>query len=99
MVAEWKATIQASARRVLDGDSAPKEPDADGPNVVVGQGNDWEAALNDVDWDDDDLLVIGSSESGPVARVFLGSRAAKIIRHTPVPVLVVPRGTAESYQQ
>jgi nucleotide-binding universal stress UspA family protein len=43
--------------------------------------------------------VIGSSESGPVARVFLGSRAAKIIRHTPVPVVIVPRDAAESYQQ
>jgi nucleotide-binding universal stress UspA family protein len=99
VVAEWKATIQASARRVLDYDSAPTQPDADGPDVAVGQGNDWETALHDVDWDDGDLLVIGSSESGPVARVFLGSRAAKIIRHTPVPVLVVPRGTAEDLSQ
>jgi nucleotide-binding universal stress UspA family protein len=99
VVGEWKTSIQAAARRVLDGDSAPKQSDADGPNVVIGQGNDWEAALNDVDWDDGDLLVIGSSESGPVARVFLGSRAAKIIRHTPVPVVIVPRGTAESYQE
>jgi nucleotide-binding universal stress UspA family protein len=31
--------------------------------------------------------------------VFLGSRAAKIIRHTPVPVVIVPRDSAESYQQ
>ena len=90
------ANIQAAARQVLDGDSASKQPGDDGPNVVIGQGNDWEAALNDVDWQDGDLLVIGSSESGPVARVFLGSRAAKIVRHAPMPVLVVPRGTASS---
>jgi nucleotide-binding universal stress UspA family protein len=99
VVAEWRANIQTTARRVLDRDSARKQPDADGPDVVVGQGNDWEAALNDVDWQDGDLLVIGSSESGPVARVFLGSRAAKIIRHAPVPVLVVPRGTAQQLSQ
>jgi len=90
VVEEWKANIQAAARRVLDGDE---------PNVVIGQGSDWEMALNDIDWDDGELLVIGSSESGPVARVFLGSRAAKIIRHTPVPVVIVPRDAAESYQQ
>ena len=30
---------------------------------------------------------------GPVAQVFLGSRATKILRHSPVPV-VVPRGQA-----
>jgi nucleotide-binding universal stress UspA family protein len=99
VVAEWKANIQAAARRVLDGDSASNQPDVEGSNVVVGQGNDWDDALNDVDWQDGDLLVIGSSESGPVARVFLGSRAAKIIRHTPVPVVMVPRDTAESYQK
>jgi nucleotide-binding universal stress UspA family protein len=27
--------------------------------------------------------------------VFLGSRATKILRHSPVPVVVVPRGRAE----
>ena len=41
-----------------------------------------------------DVLVVGSSSIGPVARVFLGSRAAKIVRHSPVPVVVVPRGAA-----
>jgi Universal stress protein family len=65
---------------------------------VIGQGHDWGAALNDIEWHDGDPLLIGTSESGPVARVFLGSRAAKIIRHTPVPVLVVPRGAAESHR-
>jgi nucleotide-binding universal stress UspA family protein len=41
------------------------------------------------------VLVIGSSELGPAARVFLGSRATKIMRHSPVPVVVVPRQKAE----
>jgi len=41
------------------------------------------------------VLVVGSSSIGPIARVFLGSRATKIIRHSPVPVVVVPRGRAE----
>ena len=45
------------------------------------------------------MLMIGSSESGPIARVFLGSRAAKIVRHSPVPVLVVPRGAAKELSQ
>ena len=41
------------------------------------------------------MLVVGSSTIGPVARVFLGSRGAKIVRDSPVPVVVVPRGAAE----
>ena len=29
------------------------------------------------------------------ARVFLGSRASKIVRHSPVPVVIAPRGRKE----
>ena len=96
VVAEWRANIQSAAHRVLQGAPEPNQPNAGGPEVAIGQGNDWEEALNDVEWQDGDVLVIGSSESGPVARVFVGSRAAKIIRHSPVPVLIVPRSAAEA---
>ncbi|MDA0162478.1 universal stress protein [Solirubrobacter ginsenosidimutans] len=63
----------------------------DGYDLVIGRGESWEEALEDVDWADGDVLVVGSSSLGPVARVFLGSRSAKIVRHSPVPVVVVPR--------
>jgi nucleotide-binding universal stress UspA family protein len=59
--------------------------------VVVGHGASWEQAIGDVEWRDGDVLVVGSSSAAPPARVFLGSRASRIIRHSPVPVLVVPR--------
>ena len=61
---------------------------------MVGHGESWEEALEDVEWDDGDVLVVGSSSIGPIARVFLGSRASKIVRHSPVPVVLVPRGRA-----
>ena len=63
--------------------------------AVVGSGETWEEALEDIEWDDGDVLVVGSSSAGRIARVFLGSRATKIVRHSPVPVIVVPRGAAE----
>jgi nucleotide-binding universal stress UspA family protein len=59
--------------------------------AVVGHGSSWEEAIDDVEWRDGDVLVVGSSSAAPPARVFLGSRASRIIRHSPVPVLVVPR--------
>jgi nucleotide-binding universal stress UspA family protein len=59
--------------------------------AVVGHGASWEEAIDDVEWRDGDVLVVGSSTAAPPARVFLGSRASRIIRHSPVPVLVVPR--------
>ena len=62
--------------------------------TAIGYGEDWGEALEDIEWQDGDVLVVGSSSIGPLARVFLGSRATKIVRHSPVPVVVVPRGRA-----
>ena len=59
--------------------------------AVVGHGASWEEAIEDVEWRNGDVLVVGSSSAAPAARVFLGSRASRIIRHAPVPVFVVPR--------
>ncbi|WP_072802783.1 universal stress protein [Rhodococcoides yunnanense] len=63
-------------------------------STALGVGNGWEQAVKAVELADDDLLVVGSSRLGPIARVFLGSSASKIIRHTQVPLLVVPRGSS-----
>ncbi len=62
--------------------------------TVVARGRGWPGALNAIPWTDEDVLVLGSSRLGQLARVFLGSTASKIMRHTPVPVLVIPSGTA-----
>jgi nucleotide-binding universal stress UspA family protein len=40
------------------------------------------------------VLVVGSSTS-PFSRFLLGSHASKIVRSSPVPVLVVPRSHHE----
>ncbi len=56
--------------------------------VVTGHG--WDQALDAAEWEDGELLALGTSPQGPIARVFLGSKGTKIIRHSPVPVLVLP---------
>jgi nucleotide-binding universal stress UspA family protein len=93
MVTDWVQEIDAAARATLDavGDlpAVPRELEA-----VVGYGESWEEALEDIEWQEGDVLVVGSSSAGPLARVFLGSRATKIVRHSPVPTVVVPRGVA-----
>lgn len=58
--------------------------------VVLGEGGTWDAAIRDVEWTSGDLLVVGTSSS-PFSRLFLGSHAAKIVRNSPVPVLLLPR--------
>ena len=61
--------------------------------TFIARGHGWKGALAGVEWDDHDLLVLGSSRLGTLARVFLGSTATKILRHTPVPILVIPAGS------
>jgi len=89
----WLAEIRSAAgqalTRVKDLRAAPRDLDA-----VVGIGSSWAEALEDVEWDEGEMLVVGSSSVGPIAGVFLGTRSAKIVRYSPVPVLVVPRRSA-----
>ncbi|GAA2477373.1 universal stress protein [Terrabacter carboxydivorans] len=59
-------------------------------SLVVGDGVSWAHAIWDVEWADGDLLVVGPSSSAPAARIFLGSRASKIVRSAPVPVYLEP---------
>ena len=93
LVREWMQEIEAAQRaaleRVRDLPSVPPDCEA-----AVGRGETWQDALEDVDWEDGDVLAVGSSSIGPLARVFLGSRSAKIVQHSPVPAVVVPRGVA-----
>jgi nucleotide-binding universal stress UspA family protein len=65
-------------------------PSADTIDITVGRGSSWADALTDVAWTDDEILVVGTSSS-PIGRLFLGSHAAKIVRNSPVPVMLVPR--------
>ncbi len=59
---------------------------------VVAHGRSWGAALDRLPWERTEVLVVGSSRSGPASRLFLGSNATKIVRASPVPVIAVPEG-------
>ncbi|MCV2445779.1 universal stress protein [Paracoccus sp. DMF] len=69
-------------------------PDEALPECVLGDGRNWRQAVGALDWRPDELLVIGSSGLGGLMRVFVGSNSGKILRHAPVPRLIVPRLTA-----
>ncbi|WP_231444263.1 universal stress protein [Brevibacterium zhoupengii] len=81
---EYAAHLKAIQARAVD------KVDEDIPvEEAVGIGKDWKAALGAIDWMSGEVLVIGSSSEGRRSKVFLGSNAARIIRHTPAPVVVV----------
>ncbi|MGI5128345.1 universal stress protein [Pseudonocardia sp. CA-107938] len=91
VVTEWTAEIGRAQQAALDAVAALPSP----PRTVsatVGRGHDWAAALESIGWDATDVLAVGSSSEGPLKRVFVGSRSSRIVRHSPVPVVVVPRG-------
>lgn len=59
-------------------------------SVLLEHGDPADAlALHGVELD---LLVVGSRGYGPLRRAFLGGVSAKVMRTSPCPVLVVPRG-------
>jgi nucleotide-binding universal stress UspA family protein len=62
----------------------------DDVSLQVVAGNGWDQALDAAEWHDGELLALGTSPQGAITRVFLGSKGAKIVRHSPVPVLVLP---------
>lgn len=90
---QWTEDIERQAGDLLARVSHLEEaPRVAGTEIGVGDG--WDSAMAQVEWRADEVLVVGSSTLGPIARVFLGSHAAKVVRHSPVPVVVVPRGAA-----
>ncbi len=58
--------------------------------TVVGSGRTWASAIDQLRWERDDVLVIGSSAASFMSRLFLGSNATKLVRYSPVPVIIVP---------
>lgn len=94
VLGDWLAEVRSATAEVLERVRLLPDVPRD-LHGVVGIGASWPEAIDDVEWEDGDVLVVGSSAVGPIARVFLGSRATKIVRHSPVPVVVVPRAAVD----
>ena len=89
VVAQWaRRTVDAATARLDEARTTVTAPDVE---VVLGAGTEWREAVDDIAWEPGDLLVLGSGAAGPLAQVFLGTAASKILRHAPVPVMIVPR--------
>ena len=84
-VSQATAAQADAVRSLREYGTAPSEVDS-----VVASGRSWRAAIEHLDWDRDEVLVVGSSSAGVIERIFLSSNASKIVRHSPVPVVVVP---------
>jgi hypothetical protein len=52
-------------------------------------------AVESIAWEPRSILLVGSSRLAPGRRTFLGTTAARILRHLPIPMVVVPRSEGE----
>ena len=84
---QWRSEAAEAQQKALT--QIPDDVEVE--NGVAG-GRDWEDALDSLGWEEGEVLVVGSSRLGRVSRLFLGSNSTKIVRSSPVPVLVIPRG-------
>lgn len=89
VVAAWREQAQTFLDRALR--RLAGSPDCAQPEETrIVDGIDWSGAVTDTGWTHGDVLVLGSSRTAVLARVFLGSTATHIVRHSPVPVLLLP---------
>lgn len=86
----WREMVGDHQRRLADR-VRELAPGTEVSTVQVSTGERWSLALEAYGWRAGDLLAIGSSRHGPVARVFIGSTATRIVSHSPVPVVLLPR--------
>lgn len=57
----------------------------------VVRGDSVEDAIDQLDWESGEFLMLGSSRLAQGRRIFMGGTANKILRALPVPMVVVPR--------
>jgi nucleotide-binding universal stress UspA family protein len=66
--------------------------DAGTATTVIATGRTVTDALTELDWADDEIVLVASSRLATHGHLFLGKTATKMMRTTPVPVIVVPAG-------
>ncbi|WGD38350.1 universal stress protein [Lysinibacter sp. HNR] len=57
----------------------------------IAQGETIEEAVTKIEWNNEEVVIVGSSRLAERNKLFLGSTANKMMRSLPVPMVVVPR--------
>lgn len=71
--------------------AANRLPEGHHVSVEVAHGRTIEEAIDDLEWDDGEIMIVGSSRLAEKNKLFIGSTANKVLRALPVPMVVVPR--------
>ncbi|WP_169253125.1 universal stress protein [Brevibacterium sp. 'Marine'] len=98
VVDEWAAEIDERTQ-TLAGEISRLDRRPTAVESVFGSGRNWSEAVGRVPWELDEVLMVGSRTLGALTRLSLGSRAAKILKNSPVPVVLVPHRAGEDYAE
>lgn len=71
-------------------------PEGHETSITVAHGRTIEQAIEDIEWDPGELVIVGSSRLAQHRQIFLGATANKMLRALPVPMVVVPRDWART---
>ncbi|AOT02218.1 universal stress protein [Arthrobacter sp. U41] len=71
--------------------AAHRLPEGHDVSVEVAHGRTIEEAIDDLDWDEGEIMIVGSSRLAEKNKLFIGSTAHKVLLALPVPMVVVPR--------
>lgn len=66
-------------------------PEGHRASVEVAHGRTIEETIDDLEWDEGEILIVGSSRLAEKNKLFIGSTAYKVLLALPVPMVVVPR--------
>jgi len=87
---ETQTSLEMSARQQLDDLAASRAPSAPEPHTAVLTSTSAAKAIIGYAADEHiDLIVMGTHGRAPVARMFLGAVADRVVRTAPCPVLTV----------
>lgn len=59
-------------------------------SVHVATGKNIRRTVADMDWAPGSVLFVGSSRLAQHRQIFLGTTAARVLRHLPVPMIILP---------
>jgi len=86
---EWTNLAEQHAATLVD-KATEALPDSS-VTSVVGHGESLEDAVQGLEFEDSEVVMVGSSRLAQPKRLFLGHSASKIMRALPVPMIVWPR--------
>ena len=85
-----KATLREDREKIYDGKYLSQIKDKTKVKIITKSGREDKEILKFARKENIDIIVIGTHGRAGIEYLFIGSVAEKIIRHSPIPVFIIP---------